>query len=674
MSYRATLILTVTLLVVLTGLSVTIFNVRRAREMADELAGTLFREATTHAAVQARDFLSRATPVAKVVAGLAGRGLELEDQDRLARQLLVVLQANRGLGWVSYSDEAGSFTGAYRTEEGKFRINQSHIESGKTRLVEYDVNEDGTWGVYRREDDSGYDPRVRAFYGAAKEAGQVVWLPPYVFFGQGLPGITCAMPVYNDGKQFTGVVTVDFDLHTLSKHAVASQLSPDAKLMIFAPDGTVLAHPTARLSTPDHKRNEGELLKIDQIADPLAAAMFRELNPRELDGSDPSHSFRQIGFEHEGRAYYGAARTLRLDPGLVWIVGAVAPQSDFLDSVWQSQRVSLLISLGCVLAAMLLAAALARKVSDPIVSMAGFMRRVGAGELGERAYFGRMSEFRRLSEALNQMIADLREGMRMRTSLAVANDVQQRLLPARPPCVRGLDIAGHSSYCDETGGDYYDFLPHADDPHKLLVAIGDVMGHGVGSALLMAGARGILRSRARGSADLAELLSHLNAQLLADTGGRRFMTLYVADVDTRDASVRWASAGHDPAIVYDPHDDRFFELAGGDLPLGIEPETDYQQFSHELREGQTIVIGTDGVWDAHNAEGEYFGKGRLREAVRSAATGTSAEIAAAINRTWGEFRGSERQRDDATFVVVKVLTLGAGTEERPDVAAPATVA
>ena len=95
------------------------------------------------------------------------------------------------------------------------------------------------------------------------------------------------------------------------------------------------------------------------------------------------------------------------------------------------------------------------------------------------------------------MIADLRDRLRLRHSLGVAMQVQQRLLPAAPPHIRGLDVAGHSTYCDETGGDYYDFLVRdRAAPHTVLVALGDVMGHGVAAALVMASVRAVLAGEA----------------------------------------------------------------------------------------------------------------------------------------------------------------------------------
>ncbi len=150
-----------------------------------------------------------------------------------------------------------------------------------------------------------------------------------------------------------------------------------------------------------------------------------------------------------------------------------------------------------VLAAVALAFALASAVSRPVQSLIGFMQRVGSGDLEAKAEFGGSGEFRQLADALNRMIADLRDRLRLLHSLGIAMEVQRRLLPASAPKVRGLDVAGHSTYCDETGGDYFDFLVlDKAAPDQVLVALGDVMGHGVAAALVMAGVRAVLRDRA----------------------------------------------------------------------------------------------------------------------------------------------------------------------------------
>jgi sigma-B regulation protein RsbU (phosphoserine phosphatase) len=285
------------------------------------------------------------------------------------------------------------------------------------------------------------------------------------------------------------------------------------------------------------------------------------------------------------------------------------------------------------------------------------MRRVGAGDLDAQADFRGGSEFQQLSQALNRMIADLRDRMRLRHSLDIAMEVQQRLLPQQPPAVRQLDIAGHSTYCDETGGDYYDFLMvDQAAPETVLVALGDVMGHGVAAALVMAGARAVLRDRAGASGSLADLMKRLNALLAADLEGTRFMTMHLSAINGRDGSFRFVSAGHDPAIIFDPTTDAFEETEAGDLPLGVSEDAEFEEHqTGPLRAGQVVFIGTDGVWECPNANGDLFGKERLHEVIRQSAGRSAAAISQAIVDHLAAFRGPARQMDDVTFIVIKVL-------------------
>ena len=272
-------------------------------------------------------------------------------------------------------------------------------------------------------------------------------------------------------------------------------------------------------------------------------------------------------------------------------------------------------------------------------------------------------EFRQLSESLDRMLLDLRDRSRLRGAMAVAMQVQQGLLPARSPDVEGLEVHGFSAYCDETGGDYFDFIPldrECDEkPSGLLVAIGDVVGHGIGSALVMAGARGVLHSRATSCGHLGELMTHLNEQLVPDLSGTRFVTMLLLHVNPRTGAVCWANAGHDPAIAYDPETGEFTETGRGGIPLRIEAGIPYEEKSFgPVRPGQILVLGTDGVWETANAAGELFGKDRLKAIIRATPTSTAAAIASAVRRELDAFRGSEHQRDDVTLVVVKVREVG----------------
>src|SRR5262245_25958728 len=152
-SFRVKLMAGVCGLVLLTGAVVLWLAHHSARAGTEALTGSVFREVSARAATHTRAFVLRAAPVVESLAQLADKGLAVDDPDRLAPQLLAVLKANPGLSWVSYSDESGAFTGAYRAPEGNMRINRSRIMNGKTLLVELDVLPDGSSKVFRTDPD-----------------------------------------------------------------------------------------------------------------------------------------------------------------------------------------------------------------------------------------------------------------------------------------------------------------------------------------------------------------------------------------------------------------------------------------------------------------------------------------------------------------------------------------
>ena len=157
--------------------------------------------------------------------------------------------------------------------------------------------------------------------------------------------------------------------------------------------------------------------------------------------------------------------------------------------------------------------------------------------------------------------------MNIRKALEVAHEVQQNLLPEDTPELPGFDISAAVVYCDETGGDYFDFIPCEDeDCERFGIAVGDVTGHGVGAALLMATARALIRGYASRPDSLADSITRVNRLLAADVGqSGNFMSLFFLQLDSDSRTIRWVRAGHDPAILFNPKTEGFEELVGPGL-------------------------------------------------------------------------------------------------------------
>jgi sigma-B regulation protein RsbU (phosphoserine phosphatase) len=298
-----------------------------------------------------------------------------------------------------------------------------------------------------------------------------------------------------------------------------------------------------------------------------------------------------------------------------------------------------------------------RNLSIPFRDIIHTLRRIRNGHFDKRVQVFSNDEIGYTGDAINEMTKGLIEREKMQQSLNLAKEVQQNLLPKSNLKVNGFDIAGKSVYCDETGGDYYDFIAIGDnDKHKIGVAIGDVSGHGISSALLMAAVRSSLRQRASLPGSTAKIISDVNRQLVKDVeDSGQFMTMFFLALDTATRKLEWVRAGHDPAMLYDPGSDSFSELGGSGIALGVDAEWIYEDNKKtDFSKGQIIFLSTDGVWEVRNKKGEMLGKEPILNAIRQNSSSDATQIIDAIFDILDKFIGEVKIEDDITSVIIKM--------------------
>ena len=317
-------------------------------------------------------------------------------------------------------------------------------------------------------------------------------------------------------------------------------------------------------------------------------------------------------------------------------------------------------------ASVVLSRQFAISIVDPIKDIEKAMTRVENGDLTASVLVRSNDELGAMTENFNKMIDVLRERSRIQKSLNMAMEVQQNLLPKSLPRIRGIDMAGACSYCDETGGDYFDiYVSDLSSPDRFSVVVGDVSDHGVPSALVMTTARALLRMRSSMSGSVAQVVSDVNRQLSRDVeDSGQFMTLFYGELDRAKLQLRWVNAGHDPAFLFDMHSGQFLDLKGKGMALGIFDDAGYVQSERGLLPGQALIIGTDGIWEMHNPEGEMFGKDRLKDIIRNHAESSAAEIVDGIMNALEQFRYPLKKEDDVTLVVIKIIHGQAGWPEQ----------
>ncbi len=243
------------------------------------------------------------------------------------------------------------------------------------------------------------------------------------------------------------------------------------------------------------------------------------------------------------------------------------------------------------------------------------------------------------------------EEERVRRQLQLAEDVQRRMLPNALPPVEGLSLHARYEPTERLAGDFYDAF---ETPEGLVLAVGDVVGHGVAAALLMASVRATLRASADESRSVAEIVARVNDAMVRDTLPSEFCSLFVARIE--GTTLRYCGAGHDPPLLLRA-DGTSQRLEPGGMLAGIIDDAEFHESTIELREGDALVLFTDGLVEAMDFQGRQFGTDRLEHAVRRAMQepGVDAEtIEQSIFWELRQFAGLRERSDDLTVLIALV--------------------
>jgi phosphoserine phosphatase RsbU/P len=235
--------------------------------------------------------------------------------------------------------------------------------------------------------------------------------------------------------------------------------------------------------------------------------------------------------------------------------------------------------------------------------------------------------------------------------LELAAQVQRMFLPVGTPAVAGLEIAGMMRPFKGVGGDYYDYIPI--DAHTIQIVIADVAGKGVSAALLMSATAAAMRLEANRDRNMLEQVERLNTEIGAVSDPERYVTLLVAEIDTRNRIIHYVNCGHNPALLFRTKMGTLTRMDSSCPPIGLSPNEICELASADLAGGDVLVFYTDGVTEAANTLGEEFGIERLSMVVRDGSSASAEELTVNIFNSAADFCGDVGFHDDVTIVVVK---------------------
>ena len=470
----------------------------------------------------------------------------------------------------------------------------------------------------------------------------------------GEPGVFFSFPVLpraGEPQRVLGIVMLKLDGRRVQKLIEGVRIEDEGYAMlteVVLPNrAVIIAHPDpTRIFSTNVVLSPDEIQKIDpqrRWNRPTIPA-----HPARLisGGSDQS----TFAAEVDGDLFLGAVAQLKEIP---WRIIAVQPESEFLapfNSIrkWQAITVLSVLAFACLLAFLQ-----SRSILRPVRQLTEAAEQIAQGNLDARANIESDDELGRLARVFDDMVPHLRANLKLQQSLALAADVQAELLPSKAPSFPGLDVAGTSVSYEQIGGDYYDFI---DLDASFGVALGDIMGHGIAAAMLMATARAHVRSGVMPLPELGDLFNGVNARLADDLGDEKFMTLAFYVFTPQQRRVDWISAGQDPAFHFRAATGEIEEIINKNVPIGVIAEWEYKATSRDdLAAGDVLLLGTDGIWEMRNHEREEFGKERVRDLLRTHHAGSAQEIVDAVIAALEEYSGDLPPQDDVTLVVIRIL-------------------
>ncbi|RJR32256.1 MAG: STAS domain-containing protein [Candidatus Latescibacterota bacterium] len=300
----------------------------------------------------------------------------------------------------------------------------------------------------------------------------------------------------------------------------------------------------------------------------------------------------------------------------------------------------------------------------PIQALTDGVRAIGEGSLNDEIQITGPQEIGEIARAFNEITSKFRDAQknvveqeRLHKEMQVAQEIQQTLLPKRVPAIGGYDIASLYRAAKEVGGDYYDFVRVDDD--TLGVVVADVSGKGVPGSLVMTMIRTALRMEARGNHSAAEVMARMNDFVTEDMKKGMFVTIFYSILDSKNRIISYASAGHNPMILFRAETDETYFLNPRGFPVGIKlPDDTLFRRSIDvekikLKKDDMLVIYTDGVTEAMNVDRDQYGEDRLIRLIKDCGRLSPQEFIDRLNADIKGFTGDQPQNDDITVVAIK---------------------
>jgi serine phosphatase RsbU (regulator of sigma subunit) len=670
-SIRQGLLGNLLLVIVLVGGGIIAVSVYAARHLLESFAREVIAHNLTVTEVELQRFFGPVEAALRTASAWGDRGLLDDDRpaklNPLFRPLLTQFPQ---ISTVVIADDRGREYMLIRTASG-WENRETRVSKWKSR-TRWHLWEEGSAKpkvIWKNQD---YDPRQRPWFKDTVHAQisltrraetpalpRIHWTKPYTFYTAQTPGITVALP-FGDDKKRRRIIAFDISLQDISRFTSSLQVSGGGGVAVFTSNDRVIGMPRhPRFTTPEAQR-EALLKRLVEFGWVLSDEAHDALAPR-------NSTDRAVRFSNEGEFYWGQRRLFTLGPErALWIV-VLVPEMGILGTLVELRTWAGAIIVAVLLIALLRVFVLSARYSRPIEALARDTARISQGDLtGSAGIDSDVTEIQDLADAHERMRQRLKSLVRIEDDLQVARRIQQSALPERIPYLVGFDIDAFSDSADETGGDTYDVIGYrvdddgrtialsVENADRALLLLADATGHGVGPALSAAQIRAMLRMAVRDGASLERIVYNVNQQLCDDLHGGRFITAWLAIVDTKNGTLTNFSAGQAPLLHFHA-DGQATEILQADAPpFGIERDLTLTMNSpRTMGPGDVFAVLSDGIFETTNEVGEQFGVQRAVDIITAHLDETAGLMVTRLRQALAQFSPGRKSLDDRTAIIVK---------------------
>ncbi len=665
---------------------------RNGREAIDNLAAQLQNQISERIQLHLHTYLDTPHTVNQLTAASAELGLlDITAVETLDQLIWRKLQQFPTLTSINISTVNHGYIGSIRRQNGSFTTG---ITDPTGVHQSWSVDEVGQRvEVIRINPNNPYRERLR--YTTAVEVGSSVWTDIHVSSNPQILRVWASEPIYDQREQLIGVASSSLSLSAISDFLRTLTIGHGLVFVIDRSGQLIASSTTENPFQVNPETGKPEQLSAMASENPLIQATAKFLLA-EFNSFEQITSPSSLNFQSSHGTYYVLALPY-IDPrGLDWVVMLAIPESDFMAQIEANTRTTIGLCLVALAVATGVGLIMSDWVSTGVRQLTEATETLAAGHLTATVQPKGIHELHRLGQAFNQMADQLRasfraleqinnnleervaertaelqtanreitrlndqlhaENQRMGAELEITRQLQQMILPMDEElaAVPGLDIAGFMEPANEVGGDYFDVLRQGG---RVKIGIGDVTGHGLESGVLMIMAQTAVRSLlAVNQDDLQTLLVALNQAVYGNIQRMHSdKNMSLALIDYYDG-VLTLSGQHEEMVIF-RQNGRVERVDTIDLgfPIGLEPNIQEFMGQHQtqLEDNDVVILFTDGITEAENAMGAFYGIDRLCQQVSRYRHDPAAVIRQQIIKDLKAFIGDHKIYDDITLVVFK---------------------